>query len=86
MRHRCKSWSKPIHARKGNSLWARIDNFSKTFVIVRAHFDNTLFYIGEYFFMIPCKMSPYAIFLGEDYEAHLRNQGYSAENDFGFQR
>ena len=38
MHHRCKSWSKPIHARKGNSLWARIDNFSKTFVIARAHF------------------------------------------------
>ena len=37
MHHRCKSWRKPIHARKGNSLWARIDNFGKIFVIARAH-------------------------------------------------
>ena len=29
MHHRCKSWCKPIHARKGNSLWARIDKFDK---------------------------------------------------------
>jgi len=29
--------SKPIHALKGNSLWARIDNFKKYFVITRAH-------------------------------------------------
>ena len=26
-----------IHAHKGNSLWARIDNFRKNLVIVRAH-------------------------------------------------
>ena len=37
MHHRCKSWRMPIHAHKGNSLWARIDNFVKNFVIVRAH-------------------------------------------------
>jgi hypothetical protein len=43
MRHRRKSWRKPIHARKGNSLWARIDNFGKTFVIERAHLATALF-------------------------------------------
>ena len=37
MHRRCKSWRKSIHAHKGNSLWARIDNFRKNLVIVRAH-------------------------------------------------
>ena len=43
MHRRCKSWHKPIHAHKGNSLWARLDSYRKTFVIVRAHFCGTLF-------------------------------------------
>ena len=37
MRCRRKSWRKPIHAHKGNSWWARIDNVGKSFVIARAH-------------------------------------------------
>ena len=37
MHRRCKSWRKSIHAHKGNSLWARIDNFRKNLVIVRVH-------------------------------------------------
>jgi len=49
MHRRCKSWSKPIHARKGNSLWARIDNFSKTFIIARAHFVGSLFFCTKFF-------------------------------------
>jgi len=40
MRCRRKSRRKPIHARKGNSLWALIDNFRKTFVIARAHLGH----------------------------------------------
>jgi hypothetical protein len=42
MHHQCKSWRKPIHARKGNSLWARIDNLGKTFAFARAHLVSGL--------------------------------------------
>ena len=44
MHHRCKSWRMPIHARCGNSLWARIDNFGKTFLIARAHLTDAFLY------------------------------------------
>jgi hypothetical protein len=44
MRCRRKSWRKPIHARKGNSLWARIDNVGKSFVIARAHCGDAFFF------------------------------------------
>ena len=39
-----KSWRKPIHAHKGNSWWARIDNVGKSFVIARAHFLCVFFF------------------------------------------
>ena len=44
MRYRRKSRLRPLHARKGNSLWARIDNFEKNFVIARAHFGEGVFF------------------------------------------
>ena len=44
MHHRCKSWRKPIHARKGNSLWARIVSIGKSFVIARALLGALIFF------------------------------------------